>query len=293
MSSDLPIRALKSIVTEKFYEKQSNVGVKRYVPYSFTQGLRKAMGHLSPDNIQELEANRSFNSKRNDLNVISNSNVSRIFHGEEIRRKQFEISFNRGEHGDFPWDEVRSMLGQPSTIYDLPIRRLVVRFSNEEFETSWREAIESAIGVDDFPNTWIEPPFFAVLESTEPGDSDSRDNVRGLHEEFYFKPRFRVDEDHEGMDWSIKTLDLRSVWSYQGFVDRAQPILTTRRGDRQYEWTPRRIERYVMNFFHPEEDYTGVIRNNDFASLWRRIYSRDITSTKEFEWEEEEEWVQI
>ncbi|WP_134668877.1 hypothetical protein [Halorussus marinus] len=291
MSSDLPTRALESIVTDKFYKEQSDVGTRRYVPYSFTQGLRKAMGHLNADNIQELDANRSFNTGRDNLAVLSNSTVSEIFNGEEVSRKQFELSFDRGEHGSFPWSDVRSNLGQ-STIYDLPVRRIVVRFSNEEFEKEWKETIESAINIDDFPTSWIEPPFFAVLESTDPGDSDARENVKNLHEEFYFKPKFRSDEDFDGMDWSIQTLDLQSVWSYQGFVNRPEPILTTRAGDRQYEWTPRRMEKFLMNFFHPEEDYTGVIRNSEFAGLWRRIYSRDVTSTKEFAWEEDEEWVQ-
>lgn len=207
-------------------------------------------------------------------------------------RKQFELEFDRSEDGKFPWTDVRSTLGQPSTIYDLPIRHLVVRFENEEFEQEWREAIESAIEVDDFPMEWIESPFFAVLESAEPGDSDARDRVREPHEDFYFKPMFEAAEDYEGMDWSVRTLDLSAIWSYQGFVNRPQPILTSHVGDKQYDWTPRRIERYLMNFFDPSKNYTGVIRDSDWAGLWRRVYSRDVTSTKVFEWEEDEEWVQ-
>lgn len=225
--------------------------------------------------------------------MIAGSEVSDIFQGEEVHRRQFELSFDRGESGDFPWTEVRSLLGEVSTIYDLPVRHIVVRFDHEEFLEEWRESIEGVIGVEEFPTSWIEPPFFAVLESSDPGDSDARENIRNLHEDFYYKPKFRVDEDYDGMDWKLKSLDLESVWSYQGFVNRPEPMLTTRYEDRQYEWTPRRIENYIMNFFHPEEDYTGIIRNSDFAGLWRRIYSRDVTSTKEFEWEEGEEWVQI
>ncbi|WP_135826428.1 hypothetical protein [Halorussus ruber] len=291
MSSDLPKKALKSIVSAKFYQEQKDVGTRRYVPYSFTQGLRKAMGHLNPDNIQELEASRSFNTGRDNLTTLSGSSVSDILQGEEVKREQYDLSFDRGEYGNFPWSDIRSVLGQ-STIYDLPVRRIVVRFSNEDFESEWKDTLETAIDIDDFPTSWIESPFFAVLESAEPGDSDARKNVKNLHEEFYFKPKFRTNEDFDGMDWSIQTLDLQSVWSYQGFVNRPDPILTTRTGDRQYDWTPRRIERFLMNFFHPEEDYTGVIRNSEFAGLWRRVYSRDITSTKEFAWEEDEEWVQ-
>lgn len=292
MSSELPKKAIKSLVTDDFWVKQKDTDIRRYVPYSFTQGLRKAMAHLQPDNIQELEANRSFNTDRESLSAIAKSSVSEIFQGELVGRKQFELSYDRSEDGEFPWTDIRSILGQPSTIYDLPIRRIVVRFHDEEFEQEWINTLTSAINNDDPPTSWIEPPFFAVLQSAESGDSDARENVTGLHEEFYYKPRFRVEEDHEGMDWSVRTLDLESVWSYQGFVNRPEPIFETRAGDRQYDWTPRRIERYLMNFFNPEESYTGVVRNSNFAGLWRRVYSRDVTDIKEFEWEAGVEWVQ-
>lgn len=293
MSSDFPEGALKSIVDGSFYDQQKDKGTRRYVPYSFTQGLRKGMGHLDADNIQELEANRSFNTGKNDISKLQSSTISNIFHGEEVSRKQFEISFDRRDSGNFPWPDVRSHLGEPGVIYDLPIRDLVVRFNDEEFEEKWREYIQSAISIDDFPTSWIEPPFFAVLSSSKPGDSDARENIKNLHEEFYYKPKFQVDESFEGMDWQLRSLDLESVWSYQGFSDRSQAILTTRKGDRSFDWTPRRIERYIMNFFDPEIDYTGIIRNSDFAGLWRRVYSQEVTSTKEFGWEEDEEWVQI
>lgn len=292
MSSDLPTRALESIVTDKFYKKQKDKNKRRYIPYSFTQGLKKAMGHLNAGNIQEIEANRSFNLKRDDLSAVTSSSVSDILSGEIIQRKKFDLDFDRGENGDFEWTELRSVLGQSSTVFDLPVRRVVVRFDDEEFMSEWKQTIETAISIGDFPTSWIEPPFFAVLESADPGDSDARDNVRDLHEDFYYKPKFRVDEDYDGMDWTIRTLDLKSIWSYQGFVNRPASILTSRHGDREYEWTPRRIEKYLMNYFDPEEDFTGVVRNSSFAGLWRRVYSRDLTSTKEFTWEEEEEWVQ-
>ena len=292
MSSDLPKRALKSIVTDAFWREQTDTSTRRYVPYSFTQGLRKLMGHNSPDNIQELDANRSFNSGRESLTSVVDSDVSDIFEGEEVTRKQFDLEYNRGSDGEFEWSELRSLFGQPGVIYDLPVRHVVIRIVNEELEERWISALEEAISIDDFPTEWIEPPFFAVLESADPGDSDARSNVKELHEEFYYKPKFRVEENHDGMDWQLRTLDLQSIWSYQAFVNRSEPILTTRVEDRQFDWTPRRIENYLLNYFDSEDDYTGILRDSDFVNLWRRVYSRDVTSTKEFAWEEEEEWVQ-
>lgn len=293
MFSELPEAPVRSIVADEFFESQMDTSTERYIAYSFTQGLRKAMAHLNTDNIQEITATRSFNSSRDNLSAVSGSSVSSIMSGERIQRKQFELDFDRGESGEFPWPELRSVLAQPSTIYDLPIRRIVVRFNNEEFLDEWKSRLRSAIEIEGFPTNWIEPPFFAVLESKEPGNSDARDRLRDLHEDFYYKPKFQVDEDYEGMDWPLRTLDLISLWSYQAFVNRPEPIFTYRETDRDFDFTPRRIERYIMNYFHPEENYTGMIRNSDFAGLWRRVYSRDLTSTKRFAWEQEQEWVQI
>lgn len=292
MVSDFPKKALKSIVTKDFYDKQSETsGARKYVAYSFTQGLRKAMGHLNPDEIQELDADRSFNTGREDLSAVTGSSVSDIMTGQEIHRNQFELAFNRGDYGTFPWTGIQSVLG-PSTIYDLPVRRLVVRFDNEEFEQEWKKAIKEALDISDPPLEWIEPPFFALLASAEPGDSDARENVRNLHEDFYYKPMFEAEESYQGMDWSIRSLDLEAVWSYQGFVNRPEPIFTTHHGDRQYDWTPRQLEKYIVNFFDPNRNYTGVLRNDEFATLWRRTYSLNVTSEKVFAWEEDEEWVQ-
>lgn len=278
---------------DSFFENQSNTERRRYVPYSFTMGLRKAMGHLRPENIQELDANRSFNSTRSDLSTSSGDALTGIFSGEEIIRKQFELSYDRGQNGDFPWQEIKSELGKPSTIYDLPVRHIVVRLDDEELENAWTEALVDAVAAEDFPTSWIEPPFFAVLRSAEPGDSDARENIKSIHDEFYYKPKFRVDEDHDGMDWELRSLDLESVWSYQGFVDRPETIVTLRGEGQNFQWTPREIEQYLMNYFHPEVDFTGYIRNSDFAGMWRRVYSRELTSTKEFGWEADQEWVQV
>lgn len=293
MTDNVPWEALKPLITDEFLdERKQKEDTKRYVPYSFTQGLRKAMAHLSTDNIQEVDANRSFNTDRESIGAIASSNVSDIMEGDIIRRKQFELEFDRTKYGDFPWTDIRSVLGQSSTVYDLPIRHIVVRFEDEEFESKWRNAISEAIEMNNPPLSWIEPPFYAVLESSDPGEGDARDRVRETHESFYYKPMFKTEKEYEGMDWSVRTLDLQSVWSYQGFTNRAQAIHTVHQGDRQYDWTPRRLEKYLMNYFEPSENYTGVIRGSDFAGLWRRAYSRDITSTKVYEWEEDEEWVQ-
>lgn len=289
--ADLPTKALQDITTDEHFRKQSRKDGERYVPYSFAQALRKTMAHVNSDDVQELDVNRTYNTGREKIDTITESSVSGIFDGEFLSRKQFEIDFDKGEDGSFPWSDIRSKLGEGPIVHDLPIRRIVIQFDDEEFISKWKEGLDSAID-SDISTGWVEKPFFAVLKSSEAGSADARDNVRSAHEDFYHQPKFESDEDYEGMDWSIRTLDLENVWSYRAFVNSADPILTSRRGDREYEWTPRRIEHYVMNFFDSSEEYTGLLRNSEFSSAWRGAYSLDVTSHKRYEWREEEEWEQ-
>lgn len=291
MISGAPIKAIKSITTDQFLKERTDTNSKRYVAYSFTQGLRYTMDHIAPDQVQALDANRSFNTGRQPINSVNQSPISNLLEAVNVTRRQLDLEFDRAKNGQFPWNEIESVLGTGDVIYDLPVRRLVVRFESEEFMEQWVDTIESAID-SSIPTEWIEPPFFAVLESSEPGDSDAKKNLKNLHDSFYYKPKFRVQADFDGMDWQMRTLDLESVWSYQGFIDRPQPILTSRKSGKKYDWTPRKIEKYLMNYFDPESEYSGVIRTSDFAGLWRRKYSREFTSTKEFVWEEDQEWVQ-
>jgi hypothetical protein len=50
-----------------------------------------------------------------------------------------------------------------------------------------------------------------------------------------------------------------------------------------------------MNFFEPEEQYTGMIRDSELMNRWRDVMSNnqnhDYTSFKTFEWDDEEEWM--
>ncbi|WEL22673.1 hypothetical protein HBNXHr_2634 [Halorhabdus sp. BNX81] len=50
-----------------------------------------------------------------------------------------------------------------------------------------------------------------------------------------------------------------------------------------------------MNFFEPEEQYTGMIRDSALMNRWRDVMANsqnhDYTSFKTFEWDDEEEWM--
>ncbi|NHN48398.1 hypothetical protein G9464_12450 [Halostella sp. JP-L12] len=254
------------------------------------------MSYLDPVQIQELKAERNFRTNREDIPAVASSSVSDVVTAQETEGMIFDVDYDRAEHGgshsSFPWTGVNDLLNRPSTVYDVPIRRMVVRFESEEFKSDWEEAIVEAIDHDPFPTEWIEGPFYAILNSKDPGEADARDHIRDAHEEFYYIPKSHVADGHDGLGWTVRSLDLEAIYSYQGFIDKRNPILTTRDGDREYDWTPRRLEDYIMNYFNEEESYVGLMHNADFINRWRNLHSTDMTSTKTFIWEADEEWVQ-
>jgi hypothetical protein len=289
---------ISNIVRPDFIQQQGPQASRKYKAYTSTYGLRVAMGMVEPDEIQELNASRQQINNTTDIPIIASSNVSDIMDGSEIEGVRVAIDYDRAEQQGsyFPWTDIQSLLDNPDTVYDVPIQRLVIRFDEEDFTEAWKDKIESAVDDPNFPISWVEPPFFAILESAAP-DSDARQKVKNDHEERYFLPKSNTSSNGQpGLGWTPRVLDLHSVWSHKGWAERSDTQLEGW-SNRQSggNWTPKRIEQRLMNFFEPEEQYTGMLRDDDLMNRWRDVISRgnqhDYTSYKTFEWEDEEEWI--
>lgn len=283
------LEEIEELTTRDHYSNQA-LAKRRFKPYSYAMGLRKTMDYVGPDEIQELIANREFGIDAESIPEVLNSSVSHYVDGKNTQGRNFEITYDRASHGPFDWAEILELLGDPSTVYDVPVRRLVIRFDDEDFVSDWISYISEAIGLDKVPTDWIEAPFFAVLESAEPGEAEAREGIRRMHEDFYFDPDTKANQDKGGLPCPMVTLDLEAVWSYRAFVGNDDPVLTNWAGNE--DWTPQKIEGALMNYFAPESRYSGRLYNSSFAGDWRRTFSLEATSTKVFEWEEDEEWEQ-
>lgn len=293
MAQSVPLQAVRDLVTKKFFDQQSDENTRRFQPYAFTQGLKKSMQYLSADDVQELNATREFRTGQQDIPVVANSNVSGVFTGEKTSGRDFFLEYDRVENGGFPWKDIQNVLGQPSTIHDIPVRKIVVRFDDEEFESEWRSKLEDAINVSNPSLEWVESPFFAVLSSTDPGQGVHRENVRGAHEDFYYKPDSPQTSKNDGFPWSIATLDLDAVWSFEAWKGNKDTKFTSRGESGSVDWNARKIEKYLMNYFHPESQYAGAMYMGNFVGKWRSAFSRQATSTKVYQWEGDEEWTQL
>jgi hypothetical protein len=286
-----------NIVRPNFIDQQGRQASRKYMAYSSTYGLRVAMGWIASDQVQELRASRQQIDNRTEISVVAQSPVSDIMNATNIEGINVEIDFDRAEQrgADLPWSDIQSLLGKPETVYDLPIQRLVIRFSDESFTQAWTDKIEDAIDDPNFPTDWIESPFYAVLESSRP-DNDARQKVKNDHEDRYFLPKSnKTSNGKQGLGWTPRILDLQSVWSHRGWTERDDQRLEAWSGRQSGgNWTPKRLEQRLMNFFEPDMQYTGMLRDSDLMNRWRDVMSQgshDYTSFKTFEWEDEEEWM--
>lgn len=293
-----PSLDITNIVKPNFLKKQGPQASRKYKAYTSTYALRVALGMVTPSQVQEVRAKRQQIDNEDPVASVASSNVSGIMDAVQIEGVRVEVDFDRASQGgnDFPWSEVQSLLDQPDTVYDLPIQRLVVRFSEDDFTQMWKDKLEDAVDDPNFPVGWVEEPFYAVLDSSRP-DNDGRQKVKNDHEDRYFLPKSNTTSSGEqGLGWTPRILDLQSVWSHRGWSERSDPQLEGW-SNRQSggNWTPKRIEQRLMNFFEPDIEYTGMLRDDELMNKWRTVMSRgvphDYTSFKTFEWDDEEEWM--
>lgn len=289
---------ISNIVHSNFITEQGPQASRKFMAYASAYALRVAMGMINPDQVQEVRAKREQINNETDVSAVSNSSVSDVMSATEIEGVRVNVNFDRAQQrgNNFPWNDVQSLLDRPSTVYDLPIQRLVIRFSAEDFTQMWKNKLEDAVDDPNFPIDWVEEPFFAVLVSGSP-DNDARQKVKNDHEDRYFIPKSNATSNgQQGLGWTPRILDLDSVWSYRGWAERNDSQLEAW-SNRQSggNWTPKRLEQRLMNFFEPDIQYTGMLRDDELMNKWREVIYRnhqhDYTSFKSFEWEDEEEWM--
>jgi len=289
MADGVNLEEIEELVTSDHLIDQSSPG-RRYKPYALTAALKKMMEYVEPDDIQELRATRNFEFETRAIQEVLESDVSHLMNGERIIRRNFELEFDRTTDGRFPWHAIEYLLGENATLYDITVRGAVIRFDDEEFEEEWKDHIRDAIDADEVPTDWVETPFFAVLKSSDAGEPQARDGVIRIHDEDYFSEEAKADEGKPGIPMNLVTLDLEGIWSFRAFVDDDEVLHSNWKGD--VDWTPRKIEYALMNYFNPESRYSGLLRTSSLSNHWRRIFSTEASDIKVFEWEEGEEWEQ-
>lgn len=251
------------------------------------------MDMVHSDDVQEVFARRQPRWDDSEISLISNSPVSGFVEGVHTKGKRVEVDFDRRDNpSGFPWQDVEDVLVEDETAYDLPVNSLVIRFEDDEFEQMWRDKIDDAIDSQNFPLDWIEPPFFAELTSTEPGDPDTKQQVEDAHPDRYFMPRSNTVNGEDGLALRPRTLDVVEVHSFKGWSGSTDPQFEAWSERQNDEWTPKKLENRLMNFFDEDVKYAGMMHNTQLVSKFNSVVSNEYLSRKTFDWVEGEEWEQ-
>lgn len=290
---------IEHITRSNFVDEQGPQKSRKYMAYASAYGLRVVCeGLTDPNQLQQVYAKRQQIDNEMPVPSVTNSPASNVVEADDIDGIRVSVDYDRAEQGGavFPWSEVKNVLGDSSTVYDVPVTSVVIRFSAEDFTQMWKDKITDAVDDPNFPTGWIEEPFYAVLESAKP-DSTGRQKVKSDHDKRYFLPKSNTtSQGDQGLGWTPRILDLARIWSHKGWTEGDDQQLKGW-SDRQKggDWTAKRIEQRLINFFEPDLQYTGMLRDDKLMNKWRSVISRgksqDYTSYKTFRWEDEEEWM--
>lgn len=116
---------IQNIVRSGFIAEQGPQAGRKYVAYSSTYGLRVAMGWLSsPDTVQEIKAERKKRRSESPVTSVRQSTVSDIVDAAEYTGVRVSVDYDRADQrgNPFPWNDIRPLLDQPDTVYDIPVQ---------------------------------------------------------------------------------------------------------------------------------------------------------------------------
>lgn len=305
-ASNSPFPPLEKLARDVLVDQHGESQDRRRVGYVRTQSLKKVVDALDdPSRIQAVSGTRRADQTSEDL--FGGEQELVYLDAKRVTRDDWKISYDRAIHRELDWECLSDRLTENRSVWDFPVRRLVVRLDDDELLGHWKEFIEDASERHPafegaFPTGWVKSPFFAVMETAKPGTSGCRDNIESFHEDepYYFMPRADGDETHAGMGWSPRPLDLTAVWSYRAFIDKQDVPVTisepkkqlTADGGETERLTPRAIEAKLVNYSKDDSEYYGAVNSLLSINKWRRAFGRGATGLKPFHWNESGEWEQ-
>lgn len=299
--------SLKELAWQTLVDEYGESQNRRRTGYVRTQSLKKVVDALDNpgEQVQYVKGKRRADTQRQDL--FGGEQSLPYLDATQVSRDEWTVSFDRAIHPRFDWQTLTERLSERPAVWDFPIERIVIQLRDDELYDHWVTFIEEASRrhpafSGPLPTGWISQPFFAVMETSQPGTKGCRDNIERFHEDepYYFMPRSQGDDTHSGMGWSPRSLDLTAIWSYRAFVDKGDVIAQTKKptalltcdeGETK-RLTPRVIETELINGTDDEKREYGAVNALLSINKWRRAFGSGATGLKPFHWDERGEWVQ-
>lgn len=274
--SDLPER------TQEHLRREYGVSQDRRVcGYFHSQSLRKILQHINAEDIIEVVGRRRVTSTSNELPNLGRGGYLDYTTLTDKRKLAVDLAYDRTECGRvFDAEGILELLDEEGSLYDIPVQKLVFRFENDQLHDQLTELLCDVANYDSLGV--FEQPFHAVMHGRAPGTRGAERQVRDYHNPRYF------EKDGDGLGWQVRTLDLTAIWSLNAWTCRE--VIGT---DNDEKVTLHDLEDHAINHVADETPVFGAINTKLLVNKWRQKFSRGVTDTKSWEWDETGGWVRV
>ena len=264
--TEIPERLHDSLV-DRFGESQS----RRYRGYFFSQSLREILEILPEDSIIEIQGRRKV---LDGDHVVASTKCASLTMKKEY---ELDVCYHRDQHGPFVPEEIIGLMDSEDCIGDVAVNRLVFRFTHKNLHNHLLNVLEDTLGFS--LESHYRQPFFAVMESQDPGNDHVKTLVKNYHDEHYYSKL--------GYGWKTRTLDLVELWSADAYRDVKGVVAS----DSVRNYTLREIEDLCINRVSEEDNLCGAVNSMLVINRWRNVFGAGSTDTKSWQWKENEGWV--
>lgn len=261
---DVPQLVFSTLIDE-FGESQE----EKYKGFVATQSLTGLMDYLDPHDVVRVYA--AAESRDQDESFKGGGVPGDARHCVKTVEKLIstvELRYDRGKHGQFPWEDIQEFFDlETSSIDDLAVRRATIRLSSEQLEEHLRDVLCESINLGD--RKYLKSPFFFKMGSRNVESQKERDLVEKWNEEEFLK-----NKGH-------RVLELAEMYSLRAMQDKPDPVLGM---------SPKEVEDMAFNHSDEQTHSFGALYSNLVINKWRQAFSRSIGEKTRFMWSENGQW---
>lgn len=261
---------------------------KRVQGYFASQSLRKLLEYVDAEDIEYIYGERRVRSESEDLPTLGTNPFLEYTTLSDRRVLSIEVKYDRRDvKQPFDAEGILGVLEDEPLLYDIPVRHVVFRMSSGILYDQLSDLLKEAVKFSDMGE--FEQPFFAEMKSCSPGSETARQRARDIHDDRYFKARGEDYKDGICLDWPIRTLDLKALWSLNAWNKSGRVVGKKGNGDNV---NMRELEDLAFNYYESDERKFGAVNSKLVVGKWMETFTQGVADIKKFDWREKEGWVQ-
>lgn len=278
---------LKKLIDSELERLYGGTQTERRRAYLKTQSLMKILKVVPKESIVTIEAGRETLLQSVKLPVPYR--IKDYFNLYSLENLQGIINYNQRDHGFLDVEELKESISN-SDLRDIAVDSMTLKFSSSDLRDHLREifnAIQEGFG------DYLTSTFYAFLKSRTVIKKDEEE-VRRVHEDYYFLPAHLVKEKEKGIGWIPRSLDLEALYSDPAI--RTNPVVGYRNIRVKGELTKIKVRAFDLE----EATLSGTIGESSLLNSklvtghWKSSLPpelRELVGWKKYVYSSEGKWV--